>query len=190
MLVEELGVGLGVVVVEEVDELCVGSDVEEVVEPGYQSGTSSLLELDVELLAVELLEVVELELDELELLEAIELELDELELAVLDELLEVLSSGLSSPQPVRSTAARIAAKIVVFFIKNTSLKQIYYHYSTFSRDCQEKPRGHKNRPQSELRAKLGPASRFCSPKQRHSSGLSSVTGAIAGISNFPETENG
>ncbi len=32
------------------------------------------------------------------------------------ELLEVLSSGLSSPQPVRS-AANSAAKIVVFFIK-------------------------------------------------------------------------
>ena len=100
-----------------------GSDVEEVVEPGYQSGTSSLLELDVELLAVELLDVVELELDELELLELVEDELDvdedELEVDVLEvdvDVLEVLSSGLSSPQPVRSAAVRSTAKIVVFFI--------------------------------------------------------------------------
>ena len=137
--VELLWVGSGVVDVG-VDELWVGSGVVVVDELWVGSG------FDVELSATELLEAVELEVDELELLEAIELELDELELAVLDELLEVLSSGLSSPQPVRSAAARIAAKIVVFFIKNTSLKQIYFYYSTFSRDCQEKPRGHKNHP--------------------------------------------
>ena len=135
--VDELWVGSGVVVVEEVDELWVGSDVVEVVEPGYQSGTSSLLELDVELLAVELLEVVELELDELELLELVEdeLDVDELELDE-EELLDESSSGLSSPQPVRSAAARIAEKIVVFFIK-TSLKQIYSYYSTFWWICQD-----------------------------------------------------
>ena len=135
--VELLWVGSGVVDVG-VDELWVGSV--------FVSGSVVGVELlDVELSATELLEAVELEVDELELLEAIELELDELELAVLDELLEVLSSGLSSPQPVRSAAVRSTAKIVVFFIK-TSLKQIYSYYSTFSRICQEKPRGHKNHP--------------------------------------------
>ena len=137
--VELLWVGSGVVDVG-VDELWVGSGVVVVDELWVGSG------FDVELSATELLEAVELEVDELELLEAIELELDELELAVLDELLEVLSSGLSSPQPVRSTAARIAAKIVVFFIKNTSLKQIYSYYSTFWRICQEKSRRRKNHP--------------------------------------------
>ena len=136
--VELLWVGSGVVDVG-VDELWVGSGVVVVDELWVGSG------FDVELSATELLEAVELEVDELELLEAIELELDELELAVLDELLEVLSSGLSSPQPVRSAAVRSTAKIVVFFIK-TSLKQIYSYYSTFSRICQEKPRGHKNHP--------------------------------------------
>ena len=95
-----------------------GSDVEEVVEPGYQSGTSSLLELDVELLAVELLDVVELELDELELLELVEDELDVLDVDE-EELLDESSSGLSSPQPVRSAAVRSTAKIVVFFIETS-----------------------------------------------------------------------
>ena len=84
--------------------LGVGSVEEVLVEPGYQSGTSSLL-------------VVELEVDELDVDED---ELDVLELVedVLDvDVLEVLSSGLSLPQPVRSAAARIVAKNTVFFIK-------------------------------------------------------------------------
>lgn len=66
--------------------------------------SGSLLELD------ELLEL--LELDE-ELLDVDEDELDVVE----DELLDESPSGFSSPQPVRSAAARIAAKIVAFFIK-------------------------------------------------------------------------
>lgn len=79
------------------------------VEPGYQSGTSSLL-------------VVELEVDELDVVED-ELDVVEDELVVEDvldvdeDVLEVLSSGLSSPQPVRSAAAKIPAKNTVFFIK-------------------------------------------------------------------------
>ena len=101
--------GSGVVEVEVVEVL---------VEPGYQSGTSSLLV--VELSAAELLDVVELEVDELDVVED-ELDVVEDELVVEDEvdveLLEVLSSGLSSPQPVRSTAAKIPAKNTVFFIK-------------------------------------------------------------------------
>ena len=93
---------------------------------------------DVELSATELLEAVELEVDVLdaleldvdeelldvdedELLELVEelLELDEELLDADEDVLEVLSSGLSSPQPVRSTAVRSTAKIVVFFIKTS-----------------------------------------------------------------------
>lgn len=114
VLVEELGAGLG-------SGAGVVEVVEVLVEPGYQSGTSSVL--DVELSATELLEAVELELDVLEVDED-ELDVDEVELDVDEELLdadedvlEVLSSGLSSPQPVRSAAAKIPAKNTVFFIK-------------------------------------------------------------------------
>ena len=113
--------GSGVVVEVELEELWVGSGVGSV--------------FDVELSATELLEAVELEVDVLdaleldvdeelldvdedELLELVEelLELDEELLDADEDVLEVLSSGLSSPQPVRSAAARIAEKIVVFFI--------------------------------------------------------------------------
>ena len=115
--------GSGVVVEVELEELWVGSGVGSV--------------FDVELSATELLEAVELELDELELLELVEdeLDVDELELDE-EELLDESSSGLSSPQPVRSAdAAKIPAISVTFFIK-TSLKQIYSYYSTFWRICQ------------------------------------------------------
>jgi len=123
-----VGVGLGAGV-------GVGSGV---VEPGYQSGTSSLL--DVELSAVELLEAVEAELAEFELdelipdVDALELEFDELILDVdvdelkLDELMLDVDaveleldepSGLSSPHPAKSAeAAKIPTKSLIFFIKN------------------------------------------------------------------------
>ena len=68
--------------------------------------SGSLLELD------ELLELLELDEELLDIDEdVLEVDVDE------DELLDESPSGFSSPQPVRSAAARIAAKIVAFFIK-------------------------------------------------------------------------
>lgn len=133
---EELDcVGLGVVeLVVELDVLWVGSGVEV---------DEELLEVDEdELSAVELLNVVELELDVLEVDEdVLEVEVDEDKLEVVlelveDELLEVLSSGLSSPQPVRSAAAKSTAKIVVFFIKNllkVNISSLYHIFAGLSR---------------------------------------------------------
>lgn len=118
--VVELWMG-SVVLDEELDVLWVGSWVEE-----------ELLDVDEdELSAVELLNVVELKLDVLEVDE------DVLEVEVVkDELLEVLSSGLSSPQPVRSAAAKSTAKIVVFFIKNllkVNISSLYHIFAGLSR---------------------------------------------------------
>ena len=99
--------------------LWVGSEVELL---WVGSGSGSGVGVDEELLdvleleAVELLNVVELELDVLE----VDVDEDELEVVlelVEDELLDESPSGFSSPQPVRSAATRIAAKIVAFFIK-------------------------------------------------------------------------
>ena len=89
-----------------------------------------LIEVDEELL--EVLEVV-LELVEEELLDVLEIEAveeDELEV-VEDELLDESPSGFSSPQPVRSAAARIAAKIVAFFIKTLLEANIFLLYHIF-----------------------------------------------------------
>lgn len=110
-----MGLGSGLGVEEELD--CVGLEVVELVVELDVLWMGLGVEVDEELLdvdedelsAVELLNVVELELDVLEVDE------DVLEVEVVkDELLEVLSSGLSSPQPVRSAAAKSTAKIVVF----------------------------------------------------------------------------
>ena len=73
--------------------------------------SGSLLELD------ELLDIDE---------DVLEVDVDEDELDVVeDELLDESPSGFSSPQPVRSAAARIAAKIVAFFIKNLLKANIF-----------------------------------------------------------------
>ena len=77
--------------------------------------SGSLLELDDEL--DELLELDEelLDIDE----DVLEVDFDE------DELLDESPSGFASPQPVRSAAARIAAKIVAFFIKTLLKANIF-----------------------------------------------------------------
>ncbi len=80
--------------------------------------SGSLLELDELLKLDELLEL--LELDE-ELVDVDEDELDVVE----DELLDESPSGFSSPQPVRSAAAKSAAKIVAFFIKTLLKANIF-----------------------------------------------------------------
>ena len=127
-----LGVELWVGVEEVVVELGVGSGVE------VDEELLDVLELE----AVELLNVVELELDVLEVDEdVLEVDVDEDKLEVVlelveYELLEVLSSGLSSPQPVRSAAAKSAAKIVVFFIKNllkVNISSLYHIFAGLSK---------------------------------------------------------